>query len=384
MGKNEPERIAHYIIDNKRNVRIANFINMNLYYAWRGSELGELVDFTTTSPRIVNAVKLLEEKGIGANVRFGPMCLFRGVEKNYVGISSIGFDPYEWMNGTDAQFEVEPFDGKLVYERARQKLMLNNKVFADKCTKCTAKMICDGMDKTYLAQKGSGELQPYTASEFNNWLPWEIRPKNKLANQLKIKLLDGVRQRPVLSDKVQEPGVINVFSRVVTGFRKVCYYKMNDHIYLLEHIAKKNLVKEKDNCFEDGALGVPVLQLDSGQSIEVKLPQKISGQLQVCVITTADAFIRISSNHFDKRVFLRKGKNHISTRVNVSPNGLLQLSNEGAVSIQMADPVLLVPKKTAKIALDAVIYIRAYGLRRILKKIDAFSMRKGRGSRASR
>jgi pyruvate-formate lyase-activating enzyme len=381
---NEPERIARYIISNKRKVRIVNFINMNLYYAWRGSELGQLVNFSTTSSHVVKAVKMLEEQGIGANVRFGPMCQFRGLEKNYVGITSIGFDPYEWMNGTDAQFELEPFDREAVYKRARQKLMLNNKVFSDKCKECTAKMICDGMDRNYLEQKGDSELKAYTKVEFKYRLPWEIRSENTLANQVKNKWLNGMRQVPVASDKAQEGGLWGTLTAMVGGIKKVSYYKMNDHVYLLEHIARRKLGKNGVTGRGDVAVGDPVLQLDPGASVELELPYRVVGRMQARVSTMEEGAIRISSQRLDKRVPLMAGQNLASVKVNVASKEMLRLINEGRTAVRMVDPVVLMPKGIGKIGHEAAAYLRAYGLGRTLKKIQAFSMRKGRGSRASR
>jgi len=381
---NEPERIAKYIIDKKRNVRIVNFINMNLYYAWRGSELGQMVDYSITSPGIIKAVKMLEEKNIGVNVRFGPMCQFKGIEKNYVGITSIGFDPYEWMNGTDAQFELEPFDRELVYKRARQKLTLNNKMFTGKCKECTANTICDGVDQTYLKHKGDIELKPYTQLEFNYRFPWDIRPQNILANLVKIKRTKGVTTATVPLYDTKVVGLWQFLTMISKGIRKIIYYKMNDHIYLLEHISTRNLKKCEVSSNEVGAIGVPVLLLGPGDFIELEMPYTIVGVLHVYIHTIVDGAICISIGKSVKRVLLKVGQNRVRVKVDVSLNQRFSLSNEGKGTIRMLDPVILVPKRFAQITREAWIYLQAYGLRRTLEKISAFSKRSGRGSRPSR
>src|SRR5262249_10365261 len=67
--------VARYIVDRKRRVHISNFITMNAYYAWAtGKAFGVQARYKDLVVPVREATRILENAGIGVNVRYGPYC----------------------------------------------------------------------------------------------------------------------------------------------------------------------------------------------------------------------------------------------------------------------------------------------------------------------
>ena len=81
-------------------IYLHNFILMNAYYSWNrdGRAFGIQARYRDIYPYLKEAVEILESHCIGVNIRYGPLCSLKRLEKNLVGITGMRYDPYEWMN----------------------------------------------------------------------------------------------------------------------------------------------------------------------------------------------------------------------------------------------------------------------------------------------
>jgi glycosyltransferase involved in cell wall biosynthesis len=170
----------------KHRIYLHNFILMNAYYEWNqdGRAFGVQARYSEIAPYLREAVAILEDAGVGVNIRYGPMCSVRGMEKNLVGMVGVRYDAYEWMNraghlGGPPEECAAPLpvgEGQIESHLAFQPLdqHLPNgvhvigarghhlKEFPKACGSCKARAVCDGVDPNYLRQHGDSEFVPYT------------------------------------------------------------------------------------------------------------------------------------------------------------------------------------------------------------------------------
>lgn len=180
--KHLPE-IAHEIL--KHEIYLHNFIIMNAYYEWNndGKAFGVQAKYSDIYPYLKEAVEILESNDRAVNIRYAPLCAFKGLEKNLVGMVGVRYDPYEWMNiaghlgGTpDFCAHIIPIqEGEIENHLTYTEMELvhqngvkvtgargsNLKHFGEACIKCTAKNVCDGIDPNYLKLYGDKEFIPY-------------------------------------------------------------------------------------------------------------------------------------------------------------------------------------------------------------------------------
>jgi len=134
-------------------VSIVNFINFNPHHAWKQhlEEAYEIVaDLRKVEPILIEAISLLEEKGVGVNVRYYPMCRMKEEYRRTIcNDLHVLFDPYEWdymlfpksvggymMKGQEMSFETEEKD--------------------EPCLNCHLHNICGGINKYFnIATKGT-------------------------------------------------------------------------------------------------------------------------------------------------------------------------------------------------------------------------------------
>lgn len=186
----ENYRYLPYIAEEilKHNIYLHNFILMNAYYAW--SDAGRAApiqaDYAKVYPYIKKAVQILENGGVGVNIRYAPMCTMPGLEKNIVGVVGVRHDPYEWMNnihhGADPK-QITPVHARVMGQRIQgvqpyspppgSEIQLsgqadpwavrgnNYKVFPAGCKNCNAVSVCDGFDPRYAEEKKPTPV-PYT------------------------------------------------------------------------------------------------------------------------------------------------------------------------------------------------------------------------------
>lgn len=239
--------LAKYIISRKHRVNIANFITMNAYYSWAtGKAFGVQSSYTDTSSAIRTATDILENAGIGVNIRFGPYCVFEGIEKNFVGCVGVLFDPYEWRNSTANPFDIMARNEKEAYKFNRMRLAAHNKVFPSKCGSCAIKDICDGVDKNYLLTYGDGELRPYDGARINDVV--HFRRQNPRVFALKQKIdSDGLVLKPRFSPdaiSVKQQGLMEKVNVLSVAIRKFYTSRFLRKTYLSE-IPMKNLSNTK-------------------------------------------------------------------------------------------------------------------------------------------
>jgi|GEM_PF-3354577 len=167
----------------QRNVYVANFILMNAYYQWADGKAAQVrARYIDVATYLRDAVEILEDAGIAVNIRYAPQCAIAGLEKNYVGVVSVRYDPHEWVNTVqhigegrgagESHFlpmrQGEPSPGAaLMYDQASGRALGRGspaglmKVFAPQCAVCSAQKVCDGIDYSYLQQVGGDEFVPY-------------------------------------------------------------------------------------------------------------------------------------------------------------------------------------------------------------------------------
>lgn len=169
----------------KHEIYLHNFIIMNAYYEWNqdGRAFGVQAKYSDIYPYLQEAVAILESNHVGVNIRYAPLCAVKGMEKNLVGMVGVRYDPYEWMNlaghmGGAPEFcaQIIPIEeggiedhltlkkSNFVHENGVKVTGIrgsNIKHFADICSECQAKDVCDGIDPNYLKLYGSEEFIPY-------------------------------------------------------------------------------------------------------------------------------------------------------------------------------------------------------------------------------
>lgn len=159
-----PEIAQHLI---RRRVRISNFIVMNTYFRWNEDQrmLGVQARYREVKPYLEHAARILEDAGVAVNVRYGPLCAYRGLEKHFVGVLGVELDPYEWRT-TLRTGQVKEHRSVAEYlEHQRAQLAdagsMFTKSYGRKCEGCAVRPICDGVDVKYAAQYGWDEFDPY-------------------------------------------------------------------------------------------------------------------------------------------------------------------------------------------------------------------------------
>ncbi len=137
--------------------RIVNFINFNARGAWKETERGTVqARCSDMAPYLKEAISILEAADIGVNVRYFPMCLLKGFEKNVCNGSLVVFDPYEWDYGfMPKTFETYREAGKNICQA------INSNGLCPECMSCGIKAICGTLDGPYFERFGAGELEPY-------------------------------------------------------------------------------------------------------------------------------------------------------------------------------------------------------------------------------
>ena len=137
--------------------KISNFINFNARYNWTKVDRERIqARCSDIASYLKEAISILEASDIGVNVRYFPICLLKGFEKNVCNGSLVIFDPYEWDYG----FVPKTFE---VYKKAGQNICqaINSNGLCPECMSCEIKTICGTVDKPYFQRFGAAELEPY-------------------------------------------------------------------------------------------------------------------------------------------------------------------------------------------------------------------------------
>ena len=141
--------------------KVVNFINFNVFGPWlQSSEWKErgkanIVDLRICGPILDEAIDVLEEAGVGVNVRYYPMCgLAERHRKNVCNDLHVAFDQGEWDNAFGA---TTPID--VVYHMYSLPLSKRNEEKGEPCNGCSHQWICGGAGKIWhrLALEKFGE-----------------------------------------------------------------------------------------------------------------------------------------------------------------------------------------------------------------------------------
>lgn len=167
--------IARHLADSP--VKLVNYIVMKVEWGWSHNRDGAVerkARYSDLLPPLTEAVGILEAAGKAVNVRYGPYCAYRGIEKNLVGFKGVQLDPYEWRNGTRGgddgihHYGKQPFlFFKTLQDYQRQHPVDvetkagYNMSFGEPCSGCAVRHICDGVDKDYVLKHGWSEFQPF-------------------------------------------------------------------------------------------------------------------------------------------------------------------------------------------------------------------------------
>lgn len=126
--------------------KVVNFINFNPHYNWRSMQqkaLDNIVDLRIAGPILDEAIDILEEAGIGVNVRYYPMCgLAARHRKNVCNDLHVAFDFGEWDNAIANRSTDTGFQYGLG-------LSLSNEEKGQPCSDCDHQWICGGANKVW-------------------------------------------------------------------------------------------------------------------------------------------------------------------------------------------------------------------------------------------
>lgn len=125
--------------------RIVNFINMNLHHGWKFDEKAKEVisNLREAEPVLNSAIKLLEDSGVGVNVRYYPMCrISEDYRRCIANDRHVVFDPYEWdYNILPKKYEPYNTWGLNETKNVEEK--------GEPCCRCDLQWICGGINKYF-------------------------------------------------------------------------------------------------------------------------------------------------------------------------------------------------------------------------------------------
>lgn len=178
----------------EKGAQVVNFLTFNPYFEWAKERA---VDFqlrhSEAAPHLMAAIERGESMGVEVNVRYFPICLLPGHEKNVYTGHQLPYDPHEWDYNSWYDQGAQSVPSKEWYRRASDlQRQRHNYTHPLLCTDCAAKNVCDGIHSQYLARWGDGELCPLTGSSLSD-------PCHFTRNQLKLRYL--VNQEDVIRDE---------------------------------------------------------------------------------------------------------------------------------------------------------------------------------------
>jgi len=150
LNQSEIVEVSKWML--KYNPSIVNFINFNPHDDWADdmeSTKNVLADLRIVEKNLNEAIFILEDKGIGVNLRYYPMCrIKKDYRRTICSKLHVQFDPYEWDYGNS-------HDEKEV-ERLWQEVSKNYECKESPCNGCDLQNICGGINRTFL--KASREI----------------------------------------------------------------------------------------------------------------------------------------------------------------------------------------------------------------------------------
>jgi len=158
--------------------KVVNFINYNVFPEWeqngheiRKQAIANVTDLRIAGPILDEAIDILEDAGIGVNVRYMPMCgVAERHRKNICNDLHVAFDQGEWDNAFGARSAVDH-----VYNTYSVPLSKRNEEKGEPCSGCGHQWICGGAGKLWhkfsVEKFGTETLVPIT-------LPANVHPKD--------------------------------------------------------------------------------------------------------------------------------------------------------------------------------------------------------------
>lgn len=163
--------------------KVVNFINYNPHYGaqqkMHDQALAQVIDPQFAGQILLEAIDILEDAGVGVNVRYTPMCMMMiRHRKNICNDPHVAMDFGEWDNAIPSH---DLADG----EAYGRRLSLSNELQTEPCASCGLKPMCGGANKIWwqLATEKFGRevLVPQPAPEFvSEPAYWHYRRENLL------------------------------------------------------------------------------------------------------------------------------------------------------------------------------------------------------------
>ena len=145
--------------------KIINFININPHREWKIylNEMKELVsDLDVVSEQLCKSIDYAENKNIGINIRYFPMCKINEKYRRCIcNDLHVLFDPYEWdyciYPKTYLKFKLEAF-----------RHSYSTELKSNPCNKCQLLLICGGINKWLYKIINKKILQPIKDSNLTD------------------------------------------------------------------------------------------------------------------------------------------------------------------------------------------------------------------------
>lgn len=154
----------------REGARVLNFLTFNPYFEWSAKvDIPFQARHSEAAGYIKQAIQTCESNGVECNVRYMPICMLRGFEKNAYTGYQLPYDTHEWDYNSwyDRRSQARP-DASWYLEASSVQQQRYNYVYADACQECSAKAICDGFSSQYLARFGEGEARPFRGSPISD------------------------------------------------------------------------------------------------------------------------------------------------------------------------------------------------------------------------
>jgi MoaA/NifB/PqqE/SkfB family radical SAM enzyme len=163
--------------------KVVNFLNYNPHYGAAKKihdlALANVVDLRIAGPILDEAIDILEEKGVGVNLRYLPMCaIAERHRKSICNDLHVAFDFGEWNNGIGGQSREQG-------EKYGRNLSRQVELQTEPCASCGLKGICGGANKAWhqlAAEKFGTEtlVQIATPAGVDPHNYWHYRSQNVL------------------------------------------------------------------------------------------------------------------------------------------------------------------------------------------------------------
>lgn len=166
---------------------IWNFINFNPHHEWANDPektQSVIADLDAVQPQIEFAIVRLEDKGIGVNLRYYPMCkVSEAFRKNVCNDLHVVFDPYEW------DYNIFPKTPEKHMEWAIAATNQTESKTAP-CSHCSLQWVCGGVNTAFknatesLGRKFEAVEPCLGVPTAGNYDFYRYRQHNKLAGVL--------------------------------------------------------------------------------------------------------------------------------------------------------------------------------------------------------